>query len=212
MARKDIGELLESAKLKHLSETMLVSYQENKLDKIQRAIAESHLQDCVICPRRLAFLKSEAEAVANYELTDEDHAANEKFVSGLRPKKKARDYVASLLKDAEEAWILSFSRLATRGAGDGDEVWRYKSKRGALTVRGVLEKNASLTVHFSSPRLAWEGTRIRFQLGTFSKEITLILEGDGVAAKIRIPRAKRPKKMKKFSIEVLPRTSGTTKK
>jgi hypothetical protein len=217
MGRKDIGQLLESAKFKHLSETMLVSYRDNKLDKIQHALAESHLQRCLICQRRLTFLKNEAEAVANYVLTDEDRAANEKFVRERKPK--ATDYIktelkrlASIVEDVEAAWILSFSKVAMRGAGDGDEVWRYKTKRGALTVWAILEKDASLTVHFSSTKLAWEGARLRFQLGTFSKEITLKREGDGVAGKIKIPRSKRPKKMNKLSIEVLPKVAGKAKK
>lgn len=219
MGRKDIGQLLESAKFKHLSETTLVSYRDNKLDKIQHAVAESHLRRCLICQRRLTFLKNEAEAVANYVLTAEDRAANEKFVRERRPKKKATDYIktelkrlASIVEDVEAAWILSFSKMATRGAGDGDEVWRYKTKGGALTVWAILEKDASLTVHFSSTKLVWEGARLRFQLGTFSKEFTLKRAGDGVAAKIKIPRSKRPKKMNKFSIEVLPMSTGKTKK
>lgn len=219
MGRKDIGQLLESAKFKHLSETMLVSYRGIKLDKIQRALAESHLQRCLICQRNLAFLNNEAEAVENYVLTDEDHAANEKFVRGLKPKKNATDYIkteikrlASLIKDVEEAWILFFSKQAMRGTGDGDELWRYKSKRGLLTVWAIQETDVSLTVHFSSPKLVWEGARLKFQLGTFSKEITLKRKGDGVAAKIKIPRSMRPKKMNRFSIEVLPKTAGQIKK
>src|ERR1044072_300584 len=183
MRRKDGGQLLESAGFKHLSETMLVSYRDNKLDKIQRAIAESHLKDCLICPRKLAFLNREAETVANYVLTDEDRAANEQFVRGLKLKTKTKNLVntglkqlgrlASLVKGAEDAWILFFSKTAMRGAGDGDEIWRYPKKPGALTVSVILEKNASLTVHISSPKLIWEGTRLRFKLATFSKEVTL---------------------------------------
>lgn len=217
--RKDGGQLLENAKFKHLSETMLVSYREKKLDKIQRAIAESHLKDCVICPRHLAFLNREAENAANYVLTDEDQAANEKFVRELKPKKRFTDSIkagfeelVSLVKDGEDAWNLFFSRTATRGANDGDELWHYPKKHGAFSISVILEKNASLTVHISSPKLIWERARLRFKLPTFSKEVTLEREGDRVAAKIKIPRAKRPRKMNKLSIEVLPGISGNTKK
>ena len=219
MARKDIEQLLENAKFKHLSDTMLVSYRDSKLDKIQRALAKTHIGLCLICERRFAALNNEAEAVAKYVLTEEDHDANEKFVRERKPKKRATDYIttelkrlASLLKDVEEAWILSFSKVATRGARDGDEVWRFKTKRRGLKVWAILEKNASLTVHFSSTKLAWEGARIRFRLGTFSKEITLKRQEEGVYAKVKIPRDKRPKQMKKFSIEVLSPNVEKTKK
>ena len=100
------------------------------------------------------------------------------------------------------AWIIPFSKQAVRGTADGDEVWRYESKDGMLTAWAVLEKNASLTVHFPSPELAWEGARILFRLGPFSKEVALQREDSGVAAKVEIPRRERAKNMADISIKV----------
>ena len=74
-----------------------------------------------------------------------------------------------------------------------------------LKAWAVLEKNASLTVHFSSPEPAWEGARILFRLGPFSKEVVLERKdsGDsGVAAKVEIPRRERARNMADISIQV----------
>jgi hypothetical protein len=108
------------------------------------------------------------------------------------------------LNDLRDAWVLPFSAEPVRGSGDGDEIWRYTSEDGLLTSWAILEKNASLTVHFSSSELAWEGMRIRFRLGPYSKEVTLKREGDDrVTAKIKIPRRSRAKKMSDVSIEIV---------
>jgi hypothetical protein len=112
--------------------------------------------------------------------------------------------LASYIDDLLNAWMVLFRQPAMKGAGDGDEVWRYQSEDGLLKAWAILESDASLTVHFSSTELAWEGVRIRFRLGPFSKEVTLRREGDsGVTAKIEIPRPQRAKNMADISIEVV---------
>jgi hypothetical protein len=193
---ENMEKLLEDAKLRHLSEVTLVSYRDNQLDKIGVALADSHLTRCLICQRRLSFLKEE-------EL--ESNAMTE-----LEPQKRGGDIQSEIkrlqdyLRDLRDAWVRPFSAVPVRGAGDGDEIWRHTSEDGLLTAWAVLEKDASLTVHFSSTELAWEGMRIRFRLGPFSKEVTLKRKGDDtVAAKIKIPRHERAKKMSDVSIEIV---------
>ncbi|HET6979814.1 MAG TPA: hypothetical protein VFI24_26010 [Pyrinomonadaceae bacterium] len=211
MGSEDIEQLLENARFKHLSEATLVSYRDKQLDKIGLALADAHLKLCLICDRKLTFLKGEAEARESYELTEEDHAANEQFVRGLKKKK---DFRPDLQKEIERfnpyilglqnAWVHRYSPEAVRGSKKGNVKWRYKSKDGVLKAWLVLETDHSLTVHFSASDLKWEGIRIRFRLGPFRKVVTLEREGDlTVAAKVKIPRRSLAKKMDDVSIEVL---------
>src|SRR6185295_10830216 len=199
MEPKDIEQLLKNAKFKHLSEETLVSYRDSHLEGIGLAVAEAHLKLCVICERRFDFLKEEAEALESYEITEEDRASIRETIRKLEPQTKTTDYIQteiqrlrSHIENLLVAWITPFSQPARRGASDGDVIWKYRSKDGLLTAWAVLEqKSASLIVHFSSPELAWEGARIRFRLGPFSKEVTLQREDSGVAARIEIPARQR---------------------
>lgn len=194
MAPKSLEQLFDDARVKHLSETTLVSYRDDQLDRIGLALADTHLRLCLICQRRLSFLRE--ELLEGQPMTE------------LPPERKTTDIQTELqrlsayVSDLLNAWIVPFSEKATRGAGDGDVIWRYESEDGMLTAWAVLEKNASLTVHFSSPELAWEGARILFRLGPFSKEIALQRQDSGVAARIEIPRRKRAKNMADISIEI----------
>ena len=208
MGLEDIEQLLKEAKFRHLSEVTLISYSADRLDKVGLALADAHLSLCLICKRRLTILKEEAEALGSYEMTEEDRASIERLI---KPETVNRfpDHISeelqrlnSYVRELLNAWIVPFSKAAVRGGSDGDEIWRYESEDGMLTAWAVLEKNASLTVHFSSPELAWEGVRILFRLGPFSKEIALQRKDSGVAAKIEIPRRERAKNMADISIEV----------
>jgi hypothetical protein len=196
MAPKSLEQLFDDAKEKHLAETTLVSYRDDQLDRIGLALADAHLRLCLICQRRLSFLRE--ELLEGQVMTE------------LLPARKATDIhtewlrLSAYIRDLLDAWLVVFSKQTMRGTGDGDEVWKYKSKDGLLTAWAILENDASLTVHFSSPELAWEGTRIRFRLGPFSKEVTLQREGDSrVVAKVEILRRERAKKMADISIEVI---------
>lgn len=208
MGLEDIEQLLKDAKFRHLSEATLISYSDDQLDKVGLALADAHLSLCLICKRRLTLLKEEAEALESYVMTEEDHASIEQLIKP-EPVNRLPDYISSELqrlnsyvRDLLNAWIVPFSEAPVRGTGDGDEIWRYESEDGMLTAWAMLEKDASLTVHFSSPELAWEGARILFRLGPFSKEIALQRQDSGVVAKIEIPRRERARNMADISIEV----------
>jgi len=195
MDTQDIEQLLKNAKYAHLSEATLLSYRDSQLDEIGVVLADAHLNLCLVCDRRLDFLREEA-AVLTMTAEPEITAGNYFHTEMQR--------LASYIDDLLNAWMVLFRQPAMKGAGDGDEVWRYESEDGLLSAWAILESDASLTVHFSSPELAWEGARIRFRLGPFSKEVTLQREGDsGVAAKIKIPRRQRARKMSDISIEVV---------
>jgi hypothetical protein len=203
MAPKSLEQLFDDARVKHLSETTLVSYRDDQLDKIGLALADAHLRLCLICKRRLSFLREELlEGQVMTEL----------------PERKATDIQTELqrlsayINELLTAWSVVFSQPAMRGVKDGDEVFRHESKDGLFTVRVMLETDASLTFHFSSPELAWDGAQLRFRLGRFEKEVTLQREEDyRVAARIEIPRRERARKMNDISLEVVS-ISGATRK
>jgi hypothetical protein len=211
MELKDVEQLLKNAKYKHLSEETLVSYRDNQLGRVGLAMAEAHLRLCLICERRLTFLKEEQEALENYVVTDKDRALIERAKKTVEPVIRGADPIRTRVQqavayftDLMTAWIVPFSKPALRGGADGEEIWSYTSEDGLLKAWAVAEIDFSLTVHFESTELAWEGLRIRFRLGPFSKEVTLEREGDSkVVAKIEIPRRKLARKMSDISIEIL---------
>lgn len=195
MGTQDIEQLLKNAKYAHLSEATLLSYRDSQLDEIGVALADAHLSRCLVCYSKLTFLREEEAA---------------QTITG-KPEVRAGDYfhaemprLGSYIDDLLNSWLVLFRQPVMRGTRDGDEVWKYESEDGLLQARATLERDASLTVHFTSPELAWEGTRLRFRLGPFRKEVTLQREGDsGVAAKIEIPRRERAKRMDDISIEIV---------
>lgn len=206
MERDDIEELLANAKYKHLSEETLTSYRDKQLDKIRVAMADAHLRLCLICQRRL---ENEPELDA---MSEADRAAIQLSISKLKAENDApsistdiqrlRAYIRELL----DAWVFAFAKPATLGSEGDDEIWRYQSDDGLLTAWANLKQDdASLEVHFSSTELAWDGTRIRFRLGPFTKEVTLHRDGDSkvVVAEIRISLEERASDMDDISIEVV---------
>ncbi len=210
MGSEDIEQVLEKAKFKHLSDATLISYNDNQLDKTGRALADAHLDLCLICGGQLAILQGEPAARDGYVITESDRDTIGQTVKKLTLQPGFTDQVLtelerlnSYVKDLATAWMALFSRPRMVGTGDGDEVWRYESEDGWLTAWAVLDRKANLAVHFSSPELAWKNFRIRFKLGPFSKEVTLQREGERVTAKIVIPRRERAKKMTDISVEIL---------
>jgi hypothetical protein len=207
MRTEDIEQLLERARFKHLSESTLVSYNDNQLDEVGQALADAHLRLCLICEQRLTFLKEESEALESYQITDEDKASIKKALG--QPESRLTDYIAAELKrlnsyvqEVLEAWRLPYRKLAMRGGPEGDEPWEIQSKDKVFTVRTVSNKRGDLTVQFSSIELRWEGFQIHFKLGPFHKDVTLHRKGNKVTAKVVIPKQERSKKMRDVSIDV----------
>ena len=210
MKPEDIDELLESGRYKHLSETTLLSYRDSQLNKVQLALADAHLKLCLDCSQKLTFLRKEADAVANYVITEEDRAANQRFLEKINAKSNVAPFISidlprltSYINDFLTGWLTFFGKEATLGS-EGEKVWSYESKDGVLSGWAKLENDASLTVKFLATDLSWKGVQIRFRLGPFTKTVTLELEGDSkVVAEIRIPRRERARNMADISIEVL---------
>jgi hypothetical protein len=79
----DVEKLLRGMKYIHPSEDTLSEYVEGRMEDVGTALVEAHLKLCLVCKRRLQFLKEEREFVENYQITDEDRADARRFVEKL---------------------------------------------------------------------------------------------------------------------------------
>lgn len=210
MEPREIEEVLKNAKFRHLSEATLISYHENRLDEVGRAMADAHLNVCLLCEKELDFLKGEQDALASYEVTETDRAlirrvldqteAGQNVPTTPAPSAGPRARLAAGLNELTVAWIAHFSG---RQVG-GDDAERFRFETEALTVWSEVGTDSNLTVQFSSPDLVLEGETIRFRLGPFTEDVTLEREGDlEVNARVKIPQDQRARKMKDFSVEVV---------
>lgn len=219
MKTDDLENELRNLKLLHLTESELAAYCDQELGQIRRARMEAHLKQCFICERQLALLREESAALSNREITVEDVALVERLMEqmGLTAKASAaaarvteiadrvpmQERLAEYLQQMVENWRIFFRQGARRGGTDqGEEVWRWQSEDGRLQARAIMEKNADLTIHFSSIEIDLEGARLNIRLGQLSQEITLqrVSESE-VHAKVAVPWRQRPRNMADISIE-----------
>ena len=217
MKTDDLENDLRNLKYIHLTESELVAYCDQKLDRMRRARVEAHLKQCFICERQLTLLREEDAALSNREINAEDVAFVERLIEqrGRAPKRSA----ARLIETAQEIplrlrldeylrqmvanWQVQFAQEATRNVvGRCKEIWRWQSEDGLLQGRAVQERNADLTIHLSSNEAGLEGARLNVRLGPLSQEVTLrrVSESE-VYAKVAVPRRQRPRKMTDLSIE-----------
>lgn len=210
MEPREIEQALKNARFRHLSEATLISYRDNRLDEIGREMADAHLNLCLLCEKELDFLKAEQEGLENYELTGGDRKliqrvldrseAEQQAPAVPEPSAVSRERLAAGLNELTAAWVAHFGRGSV-GGGD-EERFRFESE--VLTVSGEMGRDSSLTVQFSSTYLFLEGEKIRFQLGRFTEDLTLIREGDiEVNARVEIPQEQRASKMRDFSVRIV---------
>jgi len=222
MKTDDLENELRNLKSIHLTETELAAYCDQELDRTRRARAEAHLKQCFICERQLELLREESAALSNRSITTEDVALVERLMAqtGLAQKPPAtrpvetakevllKDRLTDYLQQIVASWQIHFKPV--RGGSDqGEEVWRWQSEDGMLRAFAVMEKNADLTIHFSSSEIDLEGERLNIRLGLVSHEITLhrVSESE-VAATIAIPWQQRQGNMSDISIERVRKECG----
>jgi hypothetical protein len=211
----DLENELRNLKLGHLSESELTAYCDQELAPMRRARVEAHLKQCFICERELALLREESAALSNPQITAEDVGLVERLMEqmgvGQPPRAETakgsslRERLAEYLRQMVASWQIQFAEEATRSAADqGEEVWHWQSADGKLRARAILEKNADLTIHFTSNESETEGMRLNVRLGPFSQEITLqrISESE-VYAKVVVARRQRPRKLEDIAIEIV---------
>ena len=208
MKRKDLENELRKLRFIHLTESELVAYCDEDRDQIRRVRMEAHLKQCFICERQLELLRKESAALRDRQITDEDIALVDQMIQPEQKSAVAETKEASLqerlteyLQQVIKSWRAAFMKEAVRGSQSRavqreellrEEVWRWQSKDGRLQVRATMEKNADLTIHFSSNEIDLDGARLNVHLGKLSQEITLerVSESE-VYAKVAVPRQYR---------------------
>ena len=216
MKSDDLENELRNLKSTHLTESEMVAYCDQELDQIGRARAEAHLKQCFICERQLELLQEETAALTNRLITSEDVAFVERLMdqTGRAQKSSAyrsaeiarevplRERLTEYLRQMIADWQIQFD--PARRGDQREEVWRWQSEDGHLQARATLEKNADLTVHFSSNEMQLEGARLHFRLGSMNQELTLrrISESE-VAAQVAVPLRYRLGNMADISIQIV---------
>lgn len=215
MKPDDLKNELRNLKFTHLTESELAAYCDQQSDRVARARAEAHLKQCFICERQLAVLREESAALSNREISNEDVELVERLMrltqspsgGGFAEIEKAvplQERLAEYLQQMVANWRVSFMKGATRNAAQDKELWQWQSEDGQLQGRAVMEKNADLTIHFSSNEIDLEGTRLNVRMGQVSQEITLqrVSESE-VYAKVSVPWRKRQGDMSDITIEIV---------
>ena len=171
MKTDDLENELRNLKFTHVTESELASYCDQELDQIGRDRVEAHVKQCFICERRIELQREEIAALGQRVITAEDVAFVDRLMeqTGLTPEPSARDLesvrgipfqerLSEYLQEMVASWRMYFGRGALRGEADqGEEVWRWLSADGRVQARAVMEKNADLTIHFSSNEMAQSG-------------------------------------------------------
>jgi hypothetical protein len=216
MKSDDLENELRNLKSTHLTESEMAAYCDQELDQIGRARAEAHLKQCFICERQLELLREETAALTNRLIISEDVAFVERLMdqTGQAQKSSAyksaeiarevplRERLAEYLRQMIAGWQIQFDPVH-RG-DQREEMWRWQSEDGHLQARATVEKNADLTVHFSSNEMQLEGARLLFRLGSMNQELTLqrISESE-VAAQVAVPLRYRQGNVTDLSIEIV---------
>jgi hypothetical protein len=216
MKSDDLENELRNLKSTHLTESEMAAYCDQELDQIGRARAEVHLKQCFICERQLELLREETAALTNRLITSEDVAFVERLMdqTGRAQKASARrsaettlevpleERLAEYLRQMITDWQIQFKPV--QRSDQAEEVWRWQSEDGHLQARATVEKNADLTVHFSSNEMQLEGARLHFRLGSMNQELTLrrISESE-VAAQVAVPWQYRQGTMADISIQIV---------
>lgn len=219
MKTDDLENELRNLKFAHVTESELVSYCDHELDQIGCARVEAHVKQCFICERRIELLQEENAVLSQRVITAEDMAFVDRLMeqTGLTPEPSAewqaesdrgipfQERLAEYLRQMVANWRLYFGQGALRGRPDqGEEVWQWQSADGHVQARAMMEKNADLTIHFSSNEMALEGARLHFRLGSLNQDLTMqrISESE-VAAQVAVPWQYRQSNMADISIEII---------
>lgn len=217
MKNDDLENELRNLKFTHLTEREMLAYCDQELDQVRRARIEAHLKQCFICNRYLTLLREENAALIDYQVTAEDIALVERLMEQMDKKIESssakpaetessiplREPFAEYLRQMVANWQDCFMQQSVRSVADkSEEVWQWRSSDALLQARAILEKNADLTIHFSSNEIGLDGAHLNVRLGPFHQETTLhkVSESE-VYAKITVPRRQRPRNMADLSID-----------
>jgi hypothetical protein len=219
MKLDDLEMELRNLKFQHLTEEELVSCYEERLDEVGQARALAHLKLCLICDRRLTLLKEETRAIETPDGTAGDVALARRMIQQTKPHQlfsnsmspqasaelRLSERLGECFRQAVASWQAHFTLQVMRGTRSaGKEVWRWQSEDGLLEAHAILEKNADLTIHFSSNEPGLEGVRLNVSLGPLSRKTTLrrVSESE-VYGIVKVTKRQRPENLAEISIETL---------
>lgn len=205
----DTEKKLINEKFRHLTEDELNSYHDHKLDMIHQALADAHLEVCLICEKELTRIKEERATVDYREVTAEDVALVKRVMQQMGLKQQPADpqpteaanavslkeRFSDRLRQIVESWQAYFMQqeAVRETLGSGEPIWEGQSKDGAIKAHARVEKDASLTIHFSSNDLSLEGMRFNVSLGLMNREITFQLASESeVYTKVEVTRYQLP--------------------
>jgi hypothetical protein len=207
---------LRNLKLTHMTETELVAYCDHELNPLQHALVEAHVKQCFICERRVELLREENAALSNQVRTAEDVALVDRLMEQMDMSQEPSD--VRLTESAREATLqerlieylqqmvaslqTSFAEAMRGASTQSKEIWQWQSVDGKLQARATMEKNADLTLHFSTSEADLEGTRLKVRMGQFSHEVTMRrVSEDEIYASVAIPWHQRPRRKADISVE-----------
>jgi hypothetical protein len=210
MAKNNLEDELRNLKNIHLTESELSAYCDQELGLMGRARAEAHLKRCFLCERRLALLREESAALDQRQVSAEDGAlverptqqfGSEETTSDARPAAKEislQERLTDYLRRMAASLQVAFKPVR------GEALWSWQSVDCRLQARATMEKNADMTIHFSSTEMELEGARLHFRLGELDRETTLrrVSESE-VAGQVAIPWQYRQSSTPDISIEIV---------
>jgi hypothetical protein len=201
----DMEKRLRDAKFRHMTEDELNYYRDQKLDLISQAWADAHLQMCLICEQRLELLEEENSILNNREVTADDVALVRRVLQQAGQKEQSPDSYTKVdplknrfpdyLRQLVDSWHSFFvqEQAVHAKGGNSEAIWHGQSEDGFMKAHATLEKDASLTIHFSSDDLSLKGMRFNVSLGSMSREISLQpVSNSEVYAKVKIARGQLP--------------------
>jgi hypothetical protein len=216
---KNIEKTLKDAKFCHLTEENLIAYRDQKLDTTLQTLAESHLQLCLICQKRLQLFEEERAALENYEVPPDEialirHVLQQTNVQSHKASKselstndkKIKTGLLAYLRDATLNWQAHFMQMKVLPGNPRvtGEVWRWQSEDKVLTARANLQRDSTLVFQLSSGDLSFAGVRLSISLGLQHRITTLRRVSKlKLRAQVEIPESQHLGNLTDLSIEIL---------
>lgn len=204
MKTDELENELRNLKFRHLTEGELAAYCDQEIDQIGLAWAEAHVMQCFICERRLELLREENAALTRRVISDDDVAFVDRLMEQTRPAPSGRLAREVPLRELLNEYLqqMTASLQVAFKPVRGEVVWQWQSKDHRLQAHASMEKNADMTIHFSSSEMELEGARLQFRLGSLYQETTLLRVSESeVATEVIVPWPNRQGKIE-LSIEV----------
>ena len=169
----------------HLSEEELADYHDGTVgDGITRTRLEAHLQRCLICQRRLEFLREVTAEAAGIEPSQIPEIYYETAQRLLHP---VRETLRALGKWLRELFIYHLTPEPQFAFATPGEPLDLESEDGKYGIFVEEDQNHNVIVRVDSTEMELAGTPIHFYAGEWQREVRLEkVEDDQVGAEVVI--------------------------